>query len=84
MNQEEIITKSYFVKQIQQAVKDGKIAPVSPLHYIMNLIGMIVFPFVGRPIISQVGNLKDNDFNNLMEQRKTLIPKWLKAISKVK
>jgi len=84
MNQKEIISKSYFIKQFQQAVLEGKIAPINPLHYIMNLIGMIVFPFAGRPILSHVGELKHNDFNNLMEQRKILIPKWLKAISKVK
>ncbi|HXU26951.1 MAG TPA: TetR/AcrR family transcriptional regulator [Bacteroidia bacterium] len=84
MNQKEIISNSYFIKQFQQAVQEGKIAPINPLHYIMNLIGMIVFPFVGRPILSHVGELKQDDFNKLMEQRKTLIPKWLKAISKVK
>ncbi|HKC67881.1 MAG TPA: TetR/AcrR family transcriptional regulator [Bacteroidia bacterium] len=84
MNPKEIISKSFFVKQFQQAVKEGKIAPIPPLHFIMNLIGMIVFPFVGRPILSHVGELKNNDFNKLMEQRKILIPKWLKAISQVK
>jgi|ERR1700757_1722527 len=84
MNQKEIVTKSYFIKQFQQAVQEGKIVPINPLHYIMNLIGMIVFPFVGRPILSHVGQLKQDDFNDLMEQRKILIPKWLKAISKVK
>jgi len=84
MNQREILSKSYFIKQFQQGVKDGKITPIPPLHFIMNLIGMIVFPFVGRPILSHVGGLNQNDFNKLMEQRKILIPKWLKAISKVK
>jgi AcrR family transcriptional regulator len=84
MNQGEILSKSYFIKQFQQAVKDGKIAPIPPLHFIMNLISMIVFPFVGRPILSHVGGLTQDDFNKLMGQRKILIPKWLKAISKIK
>lgn len=84
MNQREILSNSHFIKQFQQAVKVGKIAPIPPLHFIMNLIGMIVFPFVGRPLLSHVGNLKHDDFNKLMEQRKILIPKWLNAISKIK
>ena len=84
MNPKETLSKSYFVKQFRQAVKEGKIAPVHPLHYIMNLIGMIVFPFVGSPILKNVGGLKQADFNELMQQRKVLIPKWIKAISKVK
>jgi AcrR family transcriptional regulator len=84
MNPKGALMNSYFIKQFQQAVKEGKIAPIPPLHFIMNLIGMIVFPFAGRPIISIVGGLKQDDFNALMEQRKKLIPKWLKAISQVK
>ncbi len=83
MNKESM-AKSFFIKQFQQAVKEGKIAPIHPLHFIMNLIGMIVFPFVGSPIIKTVGGLKQEEFNELMQQRKVLIPKWLKAISKVK
>ena len=84
MNPKSALSNSYFIKQFQQAVKQGKITPIPPLHFVMNLIGMIVFPFVGRPILSHVGGLKNDDFNTLMEQRKKLIPKWLKAISKVK
>jgi len=84
MNPKETLSKSFFVKQFHQAVKEGKIADVHPLHFIMNLIGMIVFPFVGSPLLKQVGGLSDDEFNKLMIERKILIPKWLKAISKVK
>ena len=84
MNPKDSFEKSYFVKQFQQAVKEGKITAIHPLHFIMNLVGMIVFPFVGSPILRNVSGLKQEDFNDLMQQRKVLIPKWLKAISKVK
>jgi AcrR family transcriptional regulator len=84
MSPKEPFMKSAFAKQFQQAVKAGKIMPINPLHYLMNLIGMIVFPFAGSPILKTVGGLKQEDFNTLMQQRKVLIPKWLKAISKVK
>ena len=84
MTPKEPFMKSAFARQFKQAVKVGKIIPIHPLHYLMNLIGMIVFPFAGRPILKTVGNLKEEDFNALMQQRKVLIPKWLKAISKVK
>jgi AcrR family transcriptional regulator len=80
----ESLLKSYFFKQFQQAVKEGKIVSINPLHFLMNLIGMVVFPFVGSPILKNIGGLKQKEFNELMQQRKVLIPKWLKAISKVK
>ena len=84
MNPKETLSKSFFVKQFHQAVKDGKVADVHPVHFIMNLIGMIVFPFVGSPLLKQVGGLNDEGFNKLMMERKILVPKWIKAISKVK
>jgi AcrR family transcriptional regulator len=84
MNGKEFMAKSYFIKQFKQAVTEGKIAPIHPLHYIMNLIGMIVFPFVGSPMLKNIGGLKQEGFNELMQERKKLIPKWIKTMTKVK
>ena len=50
----------------------------------MNLIGMIVFPFVGSPMLKNIGGLKQEEFNELMQERKKLIPKWIKTMTKVK
>lgn len=84
MGMKEIIMQSYFIKQFQQGIKDGKIAPVNPLHFIMNVMGMTVFPFVGSPILKGIGNLSEKNFNDLMKERKALIPKWIKATLKAK
>jgi len=35
-------------------------------------------------MLKNAGDLKQDDFNELMQQRKILIPKWLEAISKIK
>lgn len=84
MNRKEFLENSYFIKQYQQAVKEGTIAPVHPLHFIMNLMGMVVFPFVGSPMLKSLGNLKQEEFDELMQERKRLIPKWIKTIATVK
>lgn len=75
----DIILKSYLVKQLQQGMDAGKIMAADPLHYIMNIIGMTVFPFVGSALLKAAGGLSDQKFNELMAERKTLIPKWIKA-----
>jgi hypothetical protein len=54
------------------------------MHFIMNLMGMAVFPFVASPMIMGLGELSQKDFNELMTQRKVLIPKWIKALLKAK
>jgi hypothetical protein len=41
-----------------------------------------MFPFVACPIIKMVGDLKQEQFNKMMVERKKLIPKWIKAIMK--
>lgn len=84
LNAKEGLMSSYFIKQFQQAVKEERIAPIHPLHFIMNLMGLVVFPFVASPILKSLGNMKQEDFNNMMQQRKTMIPKWINAILKVK
>ena len=76
----EILMKSYLMEQLQEAVKAGIIAPIHPVQFIMNIMGLTVFPFIAKPIFSNLGNLSETDFNQLMAQRKALVPKWVKAI----
>ncbi|MEP6647218.1 MAG: TetR/AcrR family transcriptional regulator, partial [Saprospiraceae bacterium] len=84
LNFKEKLIHSYFFIQIQEAMKEGKIAPIHPLHFIMNIMGMIIFPFVGNPIIKNIGNLDQNAFARLMEERKELIPKWIESMMFIK
>jgi AcrR family transcriptional regulator len=78
------LMKSFFMKQIQQAIKDEKISDISPVHFFMNMMSLTVFPFVASPMLKNLGGLNQEEFDKLMQQRKKLIPKWIKAIMKVK
>lgn len=84
LNAKNIIANSAFARQYQQGIKEGKIAPVPILHFIMNLLGLTIFPFIASPMIQMIGDLKEGQFNTLMAERKKLIPKWAKAMLKVK
>lgn len=78
------LMKSFFMKQIQQAIKEEKIANISPVHFFMNMMSLTVFPFVASPMLKNLGDLQQKDFDKLMQERKKLIPKWIKATMKVK
>lgn len=80
----QIVMNSVFMKQHKKAVESRKITEPNPLHFLMNLLGLVVFPFIGRPLIKGVGGLKDAQFNQLMQERKKLIPVWIKAMMKAK
>lgn len=84
MGVKEIILGSTFMKQFEQGVKEGKIVPMHPLHFIMSVMGMTVFPFVASPLVKGLGGLSDTEFNKLMQERKVLVPKWVKAMLKAK
>ncbi len=78
------ILKSNFIQQFQQGIKDGKITAVNPLHFLINMLAMTAFPFVASPLLKGIGKLSEREFAALMEERKKLIPKWIKAALKAK
>jgi len=73
-----LFLESVFFKQLMAATK-GK---MHPLHLLMNIMGFTVFPFVARPLLQHVGNMKTEDFHRLMEERKKMIPVWFDSIIK--
>jgi len=83
INIQEVLMKSHFVRQFQEAVAEGRIAPQNLMQFLMNIVGLTVFPFIASPMLKMIGNLEDKQFNQLMLERKTLIPKWMDAIMKM-
>jgi len=45
------VNPEYLGMAIRKEVDAGVIIPVSPVHLIINMIGMCLFPFMGKPII---------------------------------
>jgi AcrR family transcriptional regulator len=74
-----LIQESHFVKQIKEKRPD-----INPLHFVISLLGMILFPFIARPVLQDAGNLSAKAFQNMMEERKALIPLWIKALMKAR
>jgi len=61
-------------------LKAGKAGQMEPLHFVANLIGLTVYPFAARPVLQWITGVDDDEFNQLMQQRKKLVPIWVKAI----
>jgi hypothetical protein len=75
-----LLKDSAFIKQFRERVKAGKIKEPNIMHLIINLLGITLFPFVGQPLIIAVGELNESKFNKLMQERKKMIPVWIKAM----
>ncbi|HEY9008019.1 MAG TPA: TetR family transcriptional regulator [Ohtaekwangia sp.] len=74
-----LIQESYLVKQLKEKRPD-----VNPLHFIVSLLGMILFPFIARPVLQAAANISSKGFQAMMEERKAYIPRWVKAILKAR
>jgi hypothetical protein len=74
IDREKFINRSYFMQQVREGINEGKIAAVNPLHFLMNIISLYHLSFCCKPILQNIGGLKQQDFNVLMEERKKLIP----------
>lgn len=69
--------------QVQEEVAKGNIKPIHPLHLVMNMFGMCVFPFLSKPMMHFMTGMNDAAFYELMEQRKTIVPEFIiEAIKK--
>lgn len=68
----DILLHSAFIRQLREARPD-----INPLHFMATLLGMIVFPFIARPILEISGATDQSLFRKLAEERKKLIPGWV-------
>jgi AcrR family transcriptional regulator len=62
-------------KQLDEGIESGIYhSECSIEHFLMNLLGLMVFPFIAKNMLSMVFGKDKTDFQQLMEQRKTMIP----------
>lgn len=69
------IVDSAFFRQLKERRPD-----INPLQFIFNLLGMIIFPFIGKPILQIITGAKSETIIELMNERKQLISLWFKAM----
>ena len=69
------ITK--FRNQIEEEVKIGTIKSISAEQLFINIISLNIFPFIGTPLIKGFLNLNEDEFYQLLEDRKILVAEFI-------
>ena len=69
------LANSTFIKQLHEARPD-----IHPIHFLMNILGLCVFPFISKPVFQTMGILDEQMFKKIIEERKAFIPRWIKAM----
>lgn len=79
---EGFIQKTYMFKQINEQINKEKLN-FTAIHFFINLVSMSIFPIIGQPFIKYVTKMDEKSFTDFIEQRKTLVPIWLKSMLKL-
>lgn len=66
-----------FVGQLMVEVQLGKVKPINPVHFFMNMMSLCVFPFVAKPMIKNMIKLSEEDFQTILNQRKQEVTRFI-------
>ena len=67
--------------QINRRVKAGRMHPIAPEQFAINLLALCVFPFAARPMVMALAGLDQAGFNHFIERRRReLAPFFLRAL----
>jgi AcrR family transcriptional regulator len=74
-------------EQLNHESEKGGFNPVDVKHFMVNIISMTIFPFIGKPIIQKTLQVNDDEWEKFLEERKRIIPQtimnWIKFDQKV-
>ncbi|MGJ7033007.1 TetR/AcrR family transcriptional regulator [Niabella hirudinis] len=73
------VLDSAFAKQLKEQNPN-----VAPEQLFINIMSLCIFPFAMRPGLEVISPKIGTQFPVLMEERKKLVPKWMRAMLKVK
>jgi TetR/AcrR family transcriptional regulator len=62
-----------FLKEIQHEMEKGTIPEMKPINYFINLFALMAYPFVARPIYTNMFDLTDAAYNKILPERKNII-----------
>jgi len=72
------INPIFFTNQVENEIKEGIIEPVNPVHLIVNMLAMCIFPFVARPILQGVIFNEDRQqYEKFIQDRKKEVPEFI-------
>jgi len=59
--------------QLTKAAAAGEIRPIAPEQFIANLMSLVLFPFVARPLLGVMLGLQGDRFDGFIEERRAVL-----------
>lgn len=80
MGLQQVVIGSFILKQFRNDLGNKDIPDSAIIQMIVNVIGIIVFPFIGKPLLKEIFNLSDDQFQWMMNERRKMIPIWVQTM----
>ena len=74
------LQNSVLARQYGEAVARGEISEPNLLQMVLNVISLVIFPFIAQPILIALNKMDNDQYKALILERKKLIPQWIKAM----
>lgn len=75
----DMLVNSVLFRQMEEQLNKKSIQ-VSPLHIMLNTISLSVMPVFARPLITYLYDMEKENITDLLEERRRLIPLWIKGM----
>ena len=69
--------RSTLGRQLADEAEAGRLRPMEPEEFVLNLFSLVIFPFAGRPLLSLMLGVDGEGFEALMERRKKTLPEFI-------
>ena len=73
-----------FKKQLEEEIDKGLFKPIKAEQLFINIISLNAFPFIGESLIKGIANIDDDNYNKLIEERKTQVADFIIDAIKIK
>jgi TetR/AcrR family transcriptional regulator len=62
---------------LKEQIKEEFHTDINPLHFWLNILSLCIFPVVAKPLITQIFQLPEAAYEQLLEERKTIVPQFI-------
>lgn len=87
LNINKLLNVKILQEQLNQETQKKGYPNIDVKHFMVNIISMTIFPFIGKPIIQQILRVNDEEWEKFLEERKRIIPQtimnWIRFNQKV-
>lgn len=64
-------------EQIKEAIEKGEIRPISPENFVSNILSLCVFPFIAKPMVSNIFKMDEKQYQDYLDTRKKELPTFI-------